>query len=37
VRNVKKNGKQREKYEKNEKIRKREKFGFGGTWAMANV
>jgi len=31
-RNVKKNEKQREKWEKNKKNRKRIKFGFGGTW-----
>jgi len=36
-RNVKKNEKQREKWEKNKKNRKREQFGFGGTWAMANA
>jgi len=36
-RNVKKNEKQREKWEKIKKIRKRKKFGFGGTWATRNV
>ena len=36
-RNTKKNGKQREKREKNKKIREREKFGFGGTHSMANA
>ena len=36
VRNVEKNAKEREKWEKNKKIRKREKFGFGGTWFYRN-
>jgi len=37
VRNVKKNEKERKKREKDAKIRKREKSGFGGTRSMANA